>query len=116
MEELQTCHSEAYTLMYGTSPEKFSPKLFEVLSPRFCKLACTGIGVDADTVWNNDWTPTSTRMVGDLDLSPPHPPSHRPPHRPPLPSPSLLPPPTVVCDINVHVVNVTIFEIIISKT
>lgn len=63
MEELQTCHSEAYTLMYGTSPEKFSPKLFEVLSPRFCKLACTGIGVDADTVWNNDWTPTSTRIV-----------------------------------------------------
>ena len=35
----------------------------EVLQPRFRKLACGGIGVDSDTVWNDAQTPQATRMV-----------------------------------------------------
>ena len=33
------------------------------LIERFCLLSCKGFGVDCDTVWNDDTTPTATRVV-----------------------------------------------------
>ncbi|CAG2213777.1 HDAC4_5 [Mytilus edulis] len=46
MEELQSCHSEAHTLLYGTNPlnrQRLDPSLFENM--RFFLLPCGGIGV-----------------------------------------------------------------------
>ncbi|XP_064648608.1 histone deacetylase 4-like isoform X2 [Lineus longissimus] len=66
IEELQSVHSEAYALLYGTNPhnrQKLDPKLLETLPLRFCLLPCGGIGVDSDTVWNEVHTSHSARMA-----------------------------------------------------
>ncbi len=71
IEELQTCHSEAYTLLYGTNShnrQKLDPKILEGLPNQFCYLPCGGIGVDADTVWNELNTSPASRMVGQLGI------------------------------------------------
>uniref|UniRef100_A0A8D3EBR2 Histone deacetylase n=1 Tax=Scophthalmus maximus TaxID=52904 RepID=A0A8D3EBR2_SCOMX len=50
LEELQTVHSEAHVLLYGTNPLR--QKLDCSVSPLFVRLPCGGIGVDSDTIWN----------------------------------------------------------------
>ncbi|XP_013391785.2 histone deacetylase 4-like [Lingula anatina] len=65
-EELQSCHSEVYTLIYGTNPlhrQKLDPQILETLPTRFCMLPCGGIGVDSDTVWNELHTSYAARMA-----------------------------------------------------
>ena len=43
--------------------------LSELFAPRFCKLACGGIGVDVDTVWNEDETVLAARLVTHYKLN-----------------------------------------------
>lgn len=66
LEEIQSCHTEAYTLLYATNHlnrQKLDPKLFENLPTRFCALTCGGVGVDSDTFWNDVHTPQAARMA-----------------------------------------------------
>ncbi|KAL4222959.1 Histone deacetylase 7 [Mactra antiquata] len=66
LQEIQSCHSEAYTLFYATNPlsrQRLDPKRFESLPMRFCALPCGGIGVDSDTVWNDLHTSMAARMA-----------------------------------------------------
>ncbi|XP_053373129.1 histone deacetylase 4-like isoform X2 [Mercenaria mercenaria] len=66
LEEIQSCHSEAYTLFYATnhlSRSRLDPKHFENLPMRFCALPCGGVGVDSDTVWNDLHTSIAARMA-----------------------------------------------------
>ncbi|XP_059177480.1 histone deacetylase 4-like isoform X3 [Physella acuta] len=62
IEELQSCHSEQYSLIFGGNPYN-RQKLFESSSKRFCLLYCGGIGVDSDTVWNEVYTSTAARTA-----------------------------------------------------
>ncbi|XP_061179793.1 histone deacetylase 4-like isoform X3 [Saccostrea echinata] len=60
IEELQSCHSELHTLLYGTNPMHRHRLLDHI---QFCMLPCGGIGVDSDTVWNEMHTYTASRMA-----------------------------------------------------
>uniref|UniRef100_K1QM87 Histone deacetylase n=1 Tax=Magallana gigas TaxID=29159 RepID=K1QM87_MAGGI len=60
IEELQSCHSELHTILYGTNPMHRHRLLDHV---QFCILPCGGIGVDSDTVWNEMHTYTAVRMA-----------------------------------------------------
>lgn len=55
-QELQACHSEAHALLYGTSSlnrhKMDMSKLSALPVTAFVRLPCGGIGVDADTTWN----------------------------------------------------------------
>uniref|UniRef100_A0A7N8WYG9 histone deacetylase n=1 Tax=Mastacembelus armatus TaxID=205130 RepID=A0A7N8WYG9_9TELE len=59
LEELQTVHSEAHVLLYGTNPLR--QKLD--LSPMFVRLPCGGIGVDSDTIWNEIHSSSAARLA-----------------------------------------------------
>uniref|UniRef100_A0A8D0AIA3 histone deacetylase n=1 Tax=Sander lucioperca TaxID=283035 RepID=A0A8D0AIA3_SANLU len=59
LEELQTVHSEAHVLLYGTNPLR--QKLD--LSPMFVRLPCGGIGVDSDTIWNEVHSSSAARLA-----------------------------------------------------
>lgn len=86
LEEIQTCHSEAYTLLFGSSPHnrhKIDPaklgktnqmlplKMFDIFYfciadlpiKSFVMLPCGGIGVDSDTTWNELHTASAARMA-----------------------------------------------------
>ncbi|XP_070588360.1 histone deacetylase 4 isoform X2 [Erythrolamprus reginae] len=67
LEELQTVHSEAYTLIYGTNPlnrQKLdSRKLLGSLTSLFVRLPCGGIGVDNDTIWNEVHSFSAARLA-----------------------------------------------------
>ncbi|KAG8186124.1 hypothetical protein JTE90_022713 [Oedothorax gibbosus] len=67
LEELQSCHSEAYTLLFGTNPlnrPKLDPgKLADLPMKNFVMLSCGGIGVDSDTIWNDLHTTSASRMA-----------------------------------------------------
>ena len=67
MEELQLVHSEAYSLLYGTTNpmnrQKLDARNLAQLPLRFSLLPCGGIGVDCDTVWNEQFTSVAARMV-----------------------------------------------------
>lgn len=67
LEEIQSCHSEAYTLLFGTSPinrQKLnSSKLADLPIKSFVMLPCGGIGVDSDTTWNELHTASAARMA-----------------------------------------------------
>ncbi|RWS15671.1 histone deacetylase 4-like protein [Dinothrombium tinctorium] len=67
LEEIQSCHSEAYTLLFGTSPlnrQKLDPsKLTDLPIKSFVMLPCGGIGVDSDTTWNELHTASASRMA-----------------------------------------------------
>ncbi|RWS29289.1 histone deacetylase 4-like protein [Leptotrombidium deliense] len=67
LEEIQSCHSEAYTLLFGTSPlnrQKLDPsKLSDLPIKSFVMLPCGGIGVDSDTTWNELHTASASRMA-----------------------------------------------------
>ncbi|XP_055893075.1 histone deacetylase 4-like isoform X3 [Biomphalaria glabrata] len=62
IEELQSCHTEQYSLIFGGNPYN-RQKLYESSSKRFCLLYCGGVGVDSDTVWNDIYTATAARTA-----------------------------------------------------
>ncbi|XP_023665811.2 histone deacetylase 4-like isoform X2 [Paramormyrops kingsleyae] len=59
--ELQTVHSEAHTLLYGTNPLRH--KLDGLAPPVFMRLPCGGVGVDNDTFWNEVHSSSATRLA-----------------------------------------------------
>ncbi|XP_057707915.1 histone deacetylase 4 isoform X2 [Corythoichthys intestinalis] len=61
LEELQTVHSEAHVLLYGTNPLR--QKLDCSISPMFVRLPCGGIGVDSDTIWNEVHSSSAARLA-----------------------------------------------------
>ncbi|XP_062972080.1 histone deacetylase 4 isoform X2 [Elgaria multicarinata webbii] len=67
LEELQTVHSEAHTLLYGTNPlnrQKLdSKKLLGSLASMFVRLPCGGVGVDSDTIWNEVHSFSAARLA-----------------------------------------------------
>uniref|UniRef100_A0A8D0E5G3 Histone deacetylase n=1 Tax=Salvator merianae TaxID=96440 RepID=A0A8D0E5G3_SALMN len=67
LEELQTVHSEAHTLLYGTNPlnrQKLdSKKLLGSLTSAFVRLPCGGVGVDSDTIWNEVHSFSAARLA-----------------------------------------------------
>ncbi|XKL65443.1 hypothetical protein PGB90_008863 [Kerria lacca] len=67
LEELQICHTEAHTLLFGTNPlnrQKIDAnKLSELSLKSFVRLPCGGIGVDSDTTWNELHTAPAARMA-----------------------------------------------------
>ncbi|KAK7602204.1 hypothetical protein V9T40_009645 [Parthenolecanium corni] len=67
LEELQTCHTEAHTLLFGTNPlnrQKIDAnKLSELSLKTFVRLECGGVGVDSDTTWNDLHTAPAARMA-----------------------------------------------------
>nr|CAH7737049.1 unnamed protein product [Callosobruchus chinensis] len=66
-QELQTCHSEAHALLYGTSSlnrhKMDMSKLSALPVTTFVRLPCGGIGVDTDTTWNEVYTAPAARMA-----------------------------------------------------
>ncbi|GFU59775.1 histone deacetylase 4 [Nephila pilipes] len=67
LEELQSCHSENYTLLFGTNPlnrpKLDASKLADLPMKSFVMLQCGGIGVDSDTIWNDLHTASASRMA-----------------------------------------------------
>ncbi|XP_055348339.1 histone deacetylase 4-like isoform X2 [Paramacrobiotus metropolitanus] len=67
LEEIQTCHSEAYTMLFGSNPtnrSRLDPnKLCELPLKSFVLLPCGGVGVDSDTTWNELHTASAARMA-----------------------------------------------------
>ncbi|KMR02735.1 histone deacetylase 4 [Lasius niger] len=67
LEEIQTCHSEAHALLFGTNPmnrQKLDmSKLSQLPIKSFVRLPCGGIGVDSDTTWNEINTAPAARMA-----------------------------------------------------
>jgi histone deacetylase 4/5 len=67
LQEIRSCHSEAYTLLFGTSPlnrQKLDPaKLADLPIKSFVMLPCGGIGVDSDTTWNELHTTSAARTA-----------------------------------------------------
>ncbi|XP_051566362.1 histone deacetylase 4-like isoform X2 [Myxocyprinus asiaticus] len=61
LEELQTIHSEAHVLLYGTNPLR--QKLDSSVTPMFVRLPCGGIGVDSDTIWNEVHSSSAARLA-----------------------------------------------------
>ncbi|XP_071063230.1 histone deacetylase 4 isoform X8 [Pseudochaenichthys georgianus] len=61
LEELQTVHSEAHVLLYGTNPLR--QKLDCSVSPMFVRLPCGGVGVDNDTIWNEVHSSSAARLA-----------------------------------------------------
>jgi hypothetical protein len=69
LEEIQSCHSETHALVYGTDMvNRCSLTGSQELNRdnrmgKFCRLECGGIGVDADTYWNELETPPAVRTA-----------------------------------------------------
>uniref|UniRef100_A0A146LH71 Histone deacetylase n=1 Tax=Lygus hesperus TaxID=30085 RepID=A0A146LH71_LYGHE len=67
LEEIQTCHSEPHTLLFGTNPmnrQKLDMnKLSQLPLKNFVRLQCGGVGVDSDTTWNEIHTAPAARMA-----------------------------------------------------
>ncbi|XP_076291494.1 histone deacetylase 4 isoform X16 [Lasioglossum baleicum] len=67
LEEIQTCHSEAHALLFGTNPmnrQKLDvSKLSQLPIKNFVRLPCGGVGVDSDTTWNELNTAPAARMA-----------------------------------------------------
>uniref|UniRef100_A0A8C7CYI8 histone deacetylase n=1 Tax=Oncorhynchus kisutch TaxID=8019 RepID=A0A8C7CYI8_ONCKI len=61
LEELQTVHSEAHVLLYGTNPLR--QKLDCSVTPMLVRLPCGGVGVDSDTIWNEVHSSTAVRLA-----------------------------------------------------
>ncbi|XP_072745228.1 histone deacetylase 5 isoform X3 [Anoplolepis gracilipes] len=66
LEEIQTCHSEAHALLFGTNPlnrQKLDMSKLSQLPISFVRLPCGGVGVDSDTTWNELNTAPAARMA-----------------------------------------------------
>lgn len=57
--ELQTVHSEQHALLFGGGRSRDGAQNLRC----FSTLACGGIGVDADTIWNDTHTSNAARMA-----------------------------------------------------
>ncbi|XP_044750922.1 histone deacetylase 4 [Coccinella septempunctata] len=60
-QELQTCHTENHTILYGTS--SLNRHKMDTSKVTFVRLPCGGIGVDSDTTWNEMYTASAARMA-----------------------------------------------------
>lgn len=69
-EELQTVHSEAHSLLFGSN-QLNRQKLEIAPSVSFVRLGCGGVGVDLDTTWNEHHTAAAARMAAGcvIDLA-----------------------------------------------
>uniref|UniRef100_A0AAQ5YW69 histone deacetylase n=1 Tax=Amphiprion ocellaris TaxID=80972 RepID=A0AAQ5YW69_AMPOC len=65
LEELQTVHSEAHVLLYGTNPlrQKLDCKTYMPTQAFKNMLPCGGIGVDSDTIWNEVHSSSAARLA-----------------------------------------------------
>ncbi|EEB14313.1 histone deacetylase 7A, putative [Pediculus humanus corporis] len=67
IEEIQSCHSEAHALLFGTNPlnrQKLDINKIAALPIKcFVRLPCGGVGVDSDTTWNELHTAPAARMA-----------------------------------------------------
>uniref|UniRef100_A0A4X1T2Q0 Histone deacetylase n=1 Tax=Sus scrofa TaxID=9823 RepID=A0A4X1T2Q0_PIG len=67
LEELQTVHSEAHALLYGTNPlnrQKLdSKKLLGISRSSLSLLPCGGVGVDSDTIWSEVHSSGAARLA-----------------------------------------------------
>lgn len=71
-EELQTVHTEAHAMLFGSNQGQLNrTKLESALSASFVRLSCGGLGVDLDTTWNEHHTATAARMAAGcvIDLA-----------------------------------------------
>lgn len=72
LEEIQSCHSEAHTLLFGTNPwnrQRLDMSKFADLPIKsFVRLHCGGVGVDSDTTWNELHTSSAARMAAGCVL------------------------------------------------
>ncbi len=72
LEEIRSCHAESHTLVYGTDMVNRCSLTGQESAAggkmgKFCRLECGGVGVDADTYWNELETPAAVRTaVGTL--------------------------------------------------
>ncbi|KAL8560904.1 hypothetical protein ACOMHN_035844 [Nucella lapillus] len=62
VEELQSVHSDLYAEIFGGNPYN-RQRLMENFPVKFCMLMCGGVGVDSDTVWNDNHTSTAARIA-----------------------------------------------------
>uniref|UniRef100_A0A672FXF9 Histone deacetylase n=1 Tax=Salarias fasciatus TaxID=181472 RepID=A0A672FXF9_SALFA len=60
LEELQTVHSEAHVLLYGTNPLR---QKLDCKEKKKNVLPCGGIGVDSDTIWNEVHSSSAARLA-----------------------------------------------------
>uniref|UniRef100_A0A673MX19 Histone deacetylase n=1 Tax=Sinocyclocheilus rhinocerous TaxID=307959 RepID=A0A673MX19_9TELE len=63
LEELQTVHSEAHVMLYGTNPLRQKLDSKSCPSQKKILLPCGGIGVDSDTVWNEVHSSSAARLA-----------------------------------------------------
>lgn len=71
-EELQTVHTEAHAMLFGSNQSQLNRSNLEsALSASFVRLSCGGLGVDLDTTWNEHHTATAARMAAGcvIDLA-----------------------------------------------
>ncbi|XP_055636355.1 histone deacetylase 4 isoform X3 [Toxorhynchites rutilus septentrionalis] len=68
-EELQTVHTEAHSLVFGTN--QINRQKVDTSRVSFVRLACGGVGVDLDTTWNEHHTAAAARMAAGcvIDLA-----------------------------------------------
>lgn len=68
-EELQTVHTEAHAMLFGTN--QLNRQKLEASRVSFVRLNCGGLGVDLDTTWNEHHTASAARMAAGcvIDLS-----------------------------------------------
>ncbi|XP_029710704.1 histone deacetylase 4 isoform X4 [Aedes albopictus] len=68
-EELQSVHSEAHSLLFGTN--QINRQKMDASGVSFVRLGCGGVGVDLDTTWNEHHTAAAARMAAGcvIDLS-----------------------------------------------
>ncbi|XP_017472106.1 PREDICTED: histone deacetylase 4 isoform X4 [Rhagoletis zephyria] len=72
LEELQTVHTEAHTMLFASSSCQLNrQKLDNPPASSFVRLSCGGYGVDLDTTWNKDHTAAAARMAAGcvIDLA-----------------------------------------------
>ena len=75
LEEIQTVHTEAHALLFGSTQCQLAAnrhKLESVApSASFVRLSCGGVGVDLDTTWNEHHTALAARMAAGcvIDLA-----------------------------------------------
>lgn len=68
LEEIQCCHTEAHTLMFGTDVINRKSLVGQDLNrdallSKFTLLPCGGLGVDSDTYWNEIHTSTAAKYA-----------------------------------------------------
>uniref|UniRef100_A0A7N8XN49 histone deacetylase n=1 Tax=Mastacembelus armatus TaxID=205130 RepID=A0A7N8XN49_9TELE len=63
LEELQTVHSEAHVLLYGTNPLRQKLDCKRHINTHTHMLPCGGIGVDSDTIWNEIHSSSAARLA-----------------------------------------------------